>query len=368
MPITALARTEHIADIPFSVNTVANLPTQGGQLPSDRWMYGLLLEWEGRLTMPASGGPTAELADAPYSLIERVTVDGYYRPAARPDKLIDLRGADLREFAAQNLGFNPLVSGTLGHAASTAYDLRFIIPVPFVPLMVPPTLQIGYLLDAPNYDALKLTIQFGDQNSVQSGATTQPTFSAYGSASGDPRLRVHGQFALAGSGQFAGFMPGKIYRDFQEVTGSLMTTSATEVRLFDIPKGDMVRSIMVKTGVRATGVSPGNNAYASLSDSILSRIKVFRGINKVNRYFVDFAISKEDTALTYRRRHSAGYTLIDWSQRGLSELLDLRALTGASGDTDVYIGADVTGAANQGAVFVTERWRGQPVNLVPRRK
>lgn len=356
MPVTTLSRQEFLADISFSPNTVATLPTQGGNLPLTRWLYGIMLEWEGRTTNPGTGNPTGVKADAPYSILERVTIEGYNRVDNRDYQLIDLRGADLREYYSNQLGVSFLsIPATLNTAANATNDIRFVIPVIFPPLRVAPALQASYLLDAPNFDSLILRVVFGDASSIFNLGSGSVSFSGFGSSTGSPRLRVSALYAMGGPTRFAGFRPGRVFRTFREVTTPVQST-ATAVRQVNIPVEYEIRSIMIKTGVKSTAVTAGLNAFASLSDTIYQNIVVYRGTGVRNRWYADFDLLKQEDLMISNRLQPTGYATIDWSPRGLDELLDVRGLT----EGEVYIEADVTGAANQAAVFVFERWLRRP--------
>jgi hypothetical protein len=366
IPVSALNRPERIADIDVSgINRSLTLPTNGGLLPPDRFMYGLGLMFEGRITNAGAGNPTAVLADAPFSLFESIEVEGYHRIRAAREQFINIRGADLRELNRAYLNHTPISTpATLATGAAATNDIRFYMELPFVPYNMPARQWEGFLLDAPNYDVLKLTIRFSDDASVFTRATAG-TFSAFGSATGNPRIRVVGMFAQQGPQQFRGFVPARVWRSFREVTSGDIVNGATQSRLFDIPRGHRIRSILLKTGVRAT-VTAGNNAYLTLSDTILTNLDVFRGINRVNRNYFSMFDLKENTGMRYGLNPNTGYGLIDWAPNGVDmEVLDTRGLVaGPTGDVDVFIRADIAGAVSQGAVAVFEEWRQAPVIAV----
>lgn len=365
--INALTRLEKISDLTFVANTSVQLSTQSGNLPQDRFIHSLTLEFEGRITNPASLNPTGVLADAPYALIERITIEGYHRVRARTEKFIDIRGADLRRMDAIYYSQDQAVQpAQLDIAASATNDIRFFIDVPFVPLKLPARQQTGWLLDAPNYDSLRLTVQFADSFSVFSGQTGVMGFTAFGSASGSPRLRVSARYVMAGAQKFAGFLPGRIWRYFQDNQSEILTT-ANQARLFNIPRGNMIRGILLKTGVKATtGVGSGNLPFATLSDTVLANVRIFRGINKIVRDYNSFRDIKNDCVFAYAFNPAEGYALIDFVENGEDqEIFDLRsAVSGPTGDVDTYIAADVTGVANQVATVVYEEWRHRPVGVL----
>jgi hypothetical protein len=371
VPVVALSRYEAISDITIDAqNAEYTLPTLGGLLPSDRFLWGLRLLFEGRATMPASGNPTGVTADERRAFIENVIVEGYHRLRGAQETFINLRGPELFQLNRIYTGREPVSTpSSLTLTASATNDIRFAIDIPFVPMNVPWRAAMGWLLDAPNYDSLKLRVRVGDVNSIFTGHSSNPTWSAYGSTSGNPRIVVGGIFALAGPAKFRGFVPGRVHRYYYEVTGSDLTTTGTNRRLYNLPRGYWLRSLLVKTGTKATGVTAGNNAYATLSDSILTEVRVMRGLNTVNRYYRSFHDLREDqvgcsSGLIVAA--ATGYGLIDWVKLGYDgELLDTRGLVaGPTGDVDLFFQADVAGASNQAALFAVEEWRHRPATLL----
>jgi hypothetical protein len=340
-------------------------------------MYGLRIAVEGRMTNPASGGPSAVLADAPYSLVERVHIEGYHRPRAAQEAFFDMRGSDCRQLFSIHEGralssyilVNGSAAAALSTAASATNDFRYYLDVIFPPC-VPDVgqsdirQQMGYILDAPNYDRLQLTLFWGDSYSVFSGQTTAPTFSAYGSAVGSPRARVQGIFCLGGKNHlFQGFVPGRPWRYFVENTSGDIVSGATQSRQYNVPRGYRVRGVLYKSGVKATTTTSGNNAYSSLSDNIFSNLKFNYGTNKVIRFYQDSYANKEAVANGYLYRPDPGYGAFDFIKHGdFRETLDAtKLIAGPTGDVDVFITADILAGANQASVWAVEEIRSIPI-------
>ncbi|MGH3237212.1 MAG: hypothetical protein ACRDOH_28920, partial [Streptosporangiaceae bacterium] len=279
------------------------------------------------------------------------------------EQFINVRAADLVEDTLEKQGIAPLRSGTLAIAASATSDIRFVVPIVFPPTGISPAQQIGYLLDAPNYNNLALQIVAADPASVFTGQTGTIAMSAYGSSTGTPRIRVYGIFAQAGASQFSGFVPARVWRYFHENVSTALTSSATAVALENVSVGNYLRSILVKAGVKSTATTAGYNAYNSLSNTILANLKLTRGLNKYIQFLADMYGLQYANAQFYRINPSTGYGLVDWCPRGtLATLFNTVSLvSGSTGDTSVQFVADVVGASNQGAVFVYEELRGQPV-------
>jgi hypothetical protein len=372
----AADRPEWIGDIPFVANTPQVLPTQGGILPSDKYYYGLRLEFEGRMTNPAANGPTGVTADGVLSICERIHIEGYHRPRAAQEAFFDMRCSDAYEFFGLTTGRfgkkqfldNGAAATNLVTTASHTNDWRFFVDIYFPPQWPSSTVsltkqQAGWLLDAPNYDRLQLTIYWADDKSPFTGQTTSPTFSAFGSATGSPRCRVQALYAMAGKNNlFTGFVPGRVWRYFAENTTGDILANVTQSRQYNIPRGFKIARLLTKTGVKSTTTSSGNNAYNTLSDTILSNIKVNYGTNKIIQFHQDYLALKEAVSAANYIPPDTGYAMIDWIKNGhLGEALDAQSLVaGPTGDVDVYLSADTSGAANQAALYCVEELRGTP--------
>jgi len=364
--VSTINRTEWITDIQLATqNTQVGLPTNGGLIPNDRFIKKMYLQFEGRITNAASNNPTGQQADGQYALLDTLLVQGLHRGRGQFEQFINMRGPDARELALiyqTRAPFSNLSNLSLGINATN--DIRFVIPVDFTPMNCSLAQQVDWLLDAPNYDALKLAINYGDDQSVFTyGIRGVPTFSAFGSVSGTPRIRVHCEFAQAGQSQFAGFVPARLWRYFFEDTSSDITATTTNARMANIPRGYRIRNILNKVGVKSTAVASGNNSYNTLTNTALQNIKIMRGLNKAVRFYADQFALREDCGEAYSITPDTGYNLIDFAQHGTwHEALDATGLAaGPAGDTDLYFQADTTGAANQASMFLYEELRGLPI-------
>lgn len=378
---SATSRQEFIGTIQLpTTNTVVQLPTGGGLIPNDRFMYGMWFTWRGRMTNPAANGPLTINADAPFSLIENIQVQGYHRVRGANEPFINLRGCDLRElnkvygactpYVAPN---NPALSASgifdaqLSPVASDTNDIEFTIYLPFTPCNVPIGSQMGFLLDAPNYDRLQLNITFGDATSVFGGQTVQPTFTAFGSNAGNPTITVEGQFALGQQASF-GYVPARVWRYFAEnATGDILAV-VNGSRQYNVPRGNYIRHIMMKTGLKSTTATAGLNPFATLSDNIFANIQLMRGLGRPVRNYAFYRSLRNEIQQAYGMYGSQGYALMDFAVRGsLTETMNtIGMIAGPAGDTDLYVQADVTGAAATAATFIVEELRGQPQRLQAR--
>lgn len=362
LPLSTLNRMEYIGSIPFAANSTGNLATNGGLLPNDRFYHSLLLEFRGRLTMPAATGPSAVQADAHAAILERIQVEGFHKIRRNQERFIDMRGADLELLQRLYLPSNLVKTPTsISVAASANNDIVCQILVPFIPLRMPPAVQTGFLLDSPNYDSLKLNVQFGDFKSVVVPGATDATMTAYGSGFGVPEVRVYGLFAMQ-SNLFARFVPGRLFRYSQEITGSIPTTTANDVRLLDLPRGFDIRTVALKTGTKATNTTAGNNSYATLTE-FLDDIRINQGLGKYIRRVLNNDALYADLGMGYNLpARITGLGVFDFAPNGMpSEVLSTRRLIqGPTGNTDLYLSANVTGAANQAVNVLLEEWRSRP--------
>lgn len=366
IPVISMGRPESIADVTVpNLDTPYNLPTQGGLLPNDRYLYGLRFHAAFRTTNPAANFPTGTQADAPWSIFERIQVSGTHRIRGVQETFIDIRGAELHEYNVYWYGRQPLnLPASIGTGANTVNDFRLFLELPFVPENMPWWEKVKYLLDAPNYDNLKLTIIVGSDKSIFTGQTTAPTFSGFG-GTGTFTIFVSGYYALGGKAQFEGFVPARVWRTFIENISTDLTSSNSGTRLFNPNRGYALRSLLLKTGVKSGAVNAGENVYNTLSNSILNNVKVMRGIGRQIRHYRTFFEAQQDAAKSYDLavQPDAGYALVDFANsQFLGEALNTKPyVAGPTGDVDLFVQADVTGAANQGAVLVMEELREKPI-------
>lgn len=363
---TTNLRQQWLADIAITAqNADFTLPTQGGQLPQDRFMAGIFLEVEGRIGFTANG-PTAALADGIYNVLDKVTVSGYHKPRAKDEAFFVMRGPDIRALNLLHMRSIPYTTGALT-TGQVNNDFRFIVYLPFTSLMLPKGTRMNTLLDAPNYQNLVLTIHFGDDKSIFSGQTGTAAWSAYGGATGNPRVRVAPHYAMRAD-KFQGFLPARVWRyNGAEVTaGDIVAGGATASRLVQVPRGNTLRMILLKTGVKSAVQSSGQNAYVSLSDTVLTNIILQRGTNNEIRRYVDYKFAQAEMMNSYGlQAFPTGYLPIDFVQNGdIDEALDTSGMIGGATDSELTVVADiVTGATSQAVLPIYEEIRGQAANI-----
>ena len=349
-------RLEFIDDIAFVANSVQARTSKGGVLETQRDLAGVLLTVEGRVAITVAV-TTSEHADSPYSIVDTVRVSGVHKQRKVKEIFYELRGPDIRELAMLQLGRAPYSTGALGVTVAN-HDFRFHLPLWFIPRgkNVPIAEALKFVIPASDYDGLTLEIQWGDALSlyVLGGATV--AFSAYGSATGSPRARVHGIYAQWGLQGRPFQAPGLIWRSYRETTSADLAANQTDYRVMNLLTGNLLRSLLIKTGVKAT-VTGGNNAYASRSNTILGRHSLVKGTNDLLRSYSDFHTSREHGAQQQGIVPDDGYALIDFAGQG-----DLSTVfpEPSNADADFYLKADITGAASQAILIASEEIRVKP--------
>lgn len=368
IPVRALQRKEHLGDIILgNLDTVYNMPTQGGLLDNTYYLYGIELEAFFRFTNPASGGPTGVQGDAPYSFFERITVVGNHRVRGVQEPFFDIRGAELHEYQVYWYGRQPFIQpAALSVLPNATNDIRIIMKIPFVPENFPWWEKIKYLCDAPNYDSFKLNLTIGSDKSIFTGQTTAPTLGGFG-GTGSATVAVSAYRCLGGKNQFSGYVPGRVWRTFQEETVQLVN-GGNGLRLFNINRGYLVTAMLLKTGVKSTAVNPGENVYNTLTNTALNNIILNRGTGRQIRKWRTFYSAQQDAAISLLLaiQPDTGYALLTFTPDEFAgEALNTKQyITGPTGEIDVFLSADVTAqGSNAAEVLVTEELREAPFVL-----
>lgn len=400
--LVAVSRPEFIGSIDQEDNSETTLNTNNGTLPSDMFYYGLLLEVQGRVDKTNGLGTFTPSLDHVLDLVQEIRVEGFHRIRRQNEEFYNVSGTDAYWMAALYAGRFPSVQlGGVDLDADGDTDFRFFIPILFPPEALPLTQQGAYLLDAPNYDRLRLVVRWGDVTAVGTdagGATTD--LEAFNSATGVPQMRVHGIFATFGRQGAPGFVPGRVWR-FTQSDNTVIRTTQNLARLFNISRGHLIRSLFLRTGTLRTGITANVTSFSRENMDLVNNIRVMRGTNKQIRHYIDHWSLREydwwTKAFTQKMIAGVGFnnslvdsppldngdtetelgTLIAASQvrsaafiefaenHDIATVLDTTQLVqGPTGDVDLFLQADViSGAANQQARMVTQEIRGLPVGL-----
>ena len=337
---------------------VVQFRSDASGFPLDRFYYGLFAEVSGRLAVGVADA-LAEAAESPLPFLERIHIYGQHRRRNEQTDIIDLRGASaFHKFGTIYRSRSPNNTGAMGLTQGDN-DFRFYVPIIFPPQKISVLQQAGFLLDAPNYDWIQADFHMSDGNSVlDADATTTFTLTAFGSATGTPQIRLHRLIPNL-RGERVGLITGLVRHYNRFITGSKMTTSATKVNLFDVRPGNSYRSFLLKTGVKTTYASAGFNAFASLSDGILSNLRFTRE-DVAQRELATFLMGREYLSEQYGVTVPVGYSGFDFAEFG-----DIRTAFDTArfkkDNIDALIEADVVGAANQEMEVIIEEIIGGPI-------
>jgi hypothetical protein len=345
-PVTTLNRWEKISTKAWGVNSTVRF-TKQADLDPGRVLRSLLINVVGSCTL-ATNPATAVLGDNVGAILEQIRMFGSHLKRGTTDNFLQMRGADLKEAINDYNGVAVFDNSAVRAVGIAAYLVDFNLLIDFPPARAQVREQVGYLMDVPNWSQLELDLQFGDEKSLWNLGTAVPTWTGQ-------TVNILGRYAQE-PGKFDGFGFGLIYRTFNEDTSSNLASNQANKNLYQLDNKGRIRSLLLKTGVKSLTTTAGNNAYASLSDSILSDIKLLQVPSQKFREFYRFNDIKAISGALKYLNPATGYALLDLTgDQLLFEMLRPSALaTGEAKDTNLWLQASVVGAANQGLVVVQE--------------
>jgi hypothetical protein len=211
--------------------------------------------------------------------------------------------------------YNPF--GTTG-----TYDVKIVFDLPSHPFQTnafgkEPLVVPQFLIRNEEWkDSLQVLLQFGNQ--AGGGATgmfgvsaagTTFTFTAYGSASGNPTVDIYTLPVLMGTTLKDQILPGVISRVATPLTG-ILQNAGNNVSLLNMQKQPTPR-VYLKSGTST--VVP---AFATLSDTNVSTLGVTLGGNRNVRNVVDVFVHKMQQCDVYNRDPIQGYAVMDFIEQG----------------------------------------------------
>ncbi len=172
---------------------------------------------------------------------------------------------------------NGIPSATFGAVAGSPYDVRIFWEIPLVPV-VPPAAKLNcvpFLFMQEDWsDTLFLQLTMGDSSSLgtqAAGGTV--TFTAFGSNSGNPQFFVYTNYEILGA-LANQITTATTVRAIQQVPqGNITAASANLTRLAQLQKYKTLNAVL-KSGLLASGTSPGVQVYSSLSDVIFDQTQI----------------------------------------------------------------------------------------------
>jgi len=351
-PLVTLSRWEKVASKPWGITGAANNLvkfTTSNDLDVTRVVRCFGINVQGTCTLGVADA-TAVLPENIGNIIEQIRCFGKHSVRGTTDNHIQVRGADLKTL--QNLYAGVTIFDN-SSVLSVDYDggafvLDFWIFLDFPPAGHRVEEQIGYLLDIPNWDNWELDLQFGDAWSLWNPSTTTQTWTLQ-------TVNLFAQYAMEPK-KFAGFGFGLKYLMETENATADLTTSATGKQLLKLDNNARIRSLLLKTGTKATTVTSPNNAFATLVDTILTNLQIVQIPSTKYREYGRYQDLKAIAAKVRRYNLPAGYAIIDLAEDGLSfEALDPSKLVAGKGaETALWLKGDVSGAGAQALDMVQE--------------
>lgn len=364
----------------FTALTQVSTPTS---LRTDRKIRFYDLHMRGRLTNSGAPGTyrTQTLLGTPlFALIQQFTLRGQHlRYGAQTPFL--MRGESAAELMAiMNPNWVPrfslsingaaVVQGqALSNTAAATNDFDFVLPIPLFPFDLSPSDQTFYSLHGPDWPGnLYFDILFADQTAL--GVTTaQATFSAFGSGAGSPSLDILSERPLVSKDLASKIRPAVTFRihNFSQPTSAVTGTSGAGVKLADLTVGKDTTRIFVKAGAAQAGTSAGVTAYASLSDTIITR--TFISLDNRQLRFQNAnadSVMQDYMGRMYGRSIPVGYRVWDFISGTGTGTANPKAAFQSSQLTAARkfeIDGDVTAAGNQLAEIVQEMILGRPALL-----
>lgn len=334
----------------------------------DRGLEALILRWRGRLVI-GTANYTSVAAEAPYTIIDRIQVQGTYKgnqltpiyltggtaftllrcfsPYGNTALFGTTRQADPSSPFAQ-LGANFGNTGT--------YDLDITWIIPTGPIIAPAARTRGnvrFNWQPQDWTNLQVTLFMGDRTSfgTPAGGTTT-TFTAFGSASGTPSVEVHTRYEIAGDlrGQFRSAV---LVRNESVVTQGLGAV-ANNITLSPLQK-QKTTNLLLKTGIAQTGSSNGVGVFASLSDTILDVTQIVKD-NRPVRNNLSNIVSKASIAQRFGTIMPQGYlpfSFIDGQSPRAAYRADLPEVVSQSAAFDLRSNV-LAATANQQLNFIQE--------------
>jgi hypothetical protein len=334
-----------------------------GDLTRPKWMWGLLCELKGRLSIATAAALNAT-AEAPQSLINYIKVDGIHKVLGQRTIFYE-RGPSC--IASANMygrgrALTLVNGGIVPNAASTAignYDFDIAYLIPFPPQGIPLNQQALFMLKTEDWKQLQIRISFGDATALfgnLNGAAF--TFTGFGGVGSSPIFSINTIEPQLGSFRNS-INPALVTRTWQDVTTPFTASSLTDGLLAQLSVGLRHRGMILKTGTIRTGASGGVTVFAQngLSDAVVTRPLVKLDQALIRNPKNTFA-AKEWTGWAQAATQPTGYSLHEFAEGGdIRTVFPAHKLTTAN---KFEMRGDVTAAANQQGELIEERIEGNP--------
>lgn len=336
------------------------------RIPLDKPIYAVHAHVAYRIATGATAAGVTQ-AEAAQNFIQRVRVVGNHKVYGQRE-LVNLRGATLFELAKKYaFGIAPQLTSNLpatgvAPAINTNYDVQFPLYVPLVPLGIPKSQQMLFLVRNDEWSTFDIYITFGDATSVfKFGAGQVVTFSNFGSGAGLPTVHVSTERIILGSARGL-IQPAIMRRNFLSLGSVLTASNLSDAPISDLDVGYKVVSYLIKTGVQDATTTGGVFAFASLSDGVITRPKIK----------LDNVVQKDNITPFFARAYSAnhfggsldtGYAPLEFCEGHDFNTVFRGDMLNRS--NKLQLAGDVTATANAFGEVVQEYAEGDPNVLKP---
>lgn len=312
-------------------------------VPRDLPLTRLMIVVEGRFAVASQTAAGAILPEAPVSLIANLQLKGTKVTGGGSVTLVNCSGEELAALTQLYEQYDAVgirrratdVPGTVFPAAGAAtavgnFDFRFALIVPIAPRFATQEDEIEGILDPSIFSQLDLVIKWRDTTAIFSGGTAVvSSLTAYGSGAGVPSARITRFSPLA-----AGLPINKYHYTLtsRQINMGALPAAGADTKIQDIQAGNKIRTMLLRQYTE--GTSPKLMAAARVGDN--SGAGIFRwrvklnGAEKLRVNNKDLQEMNAQQANLRGAAPDAGYSMIDWADRGFMEdIFDTRGF-GAS--------------------------------------
>jgi hypothetical protein len=347
-------KPEQEFSVTWTEGTTVKSPTS---IKTDKVICFLIFEWLGRITI-ATADIAALTVDSLGQLLQEIRVYGTHAQFGAQTP-IKLRGGLVRVLnRIYRLGYTPRdQASATWTGAKGSYDLRVFWTLPLFPLPISLSLAPLYSLKGPDW-AGNLFVEVDCGNALALGGVVGNTsFTAYGSASGKPELRVSVVRPSLTVDLMNRISPAITFKSYKYLDNVVQGASFAGAKITDLNIGKRMASLVTEAGT-LFAAGAGQRAYSAMSDAIITRIyPSLDGKPLVLPY--DGATQQEWSAWLGGNVNPVGY--LEWNFLRESANPDsgfpAETLTAAR---RFELDGDVAGAGGQGAVLVQEEVLGSP--------
>ncbi len=357
-------RKEELSSL-IAFTSGATVPFTNG-VPRDLPLTRLMAILEGRMTISAQTVAGTIFPEAPATLVRRIELRGTKATGGGQTTLVNARGEELNRitrFYHQYLPLGPDVADAAGAGgtafpaplaatANGSFDFRVAYMIPIAYDMASVEDESVSILDPSIFSQLDLFVSFGTgQANFVSGGTLTFALSAFGSATGNPVMRITRFSPLAVSHGFKDLINRfHVQTISKQKNLSSIGVTFNDTKIDDLNVGNRIRSVLLRQYQENTTVAGQMDVIAAANGALIgdnSNPGVFRWRVKVNggekmRWFNPDA--REWNRQVYKQYSTLipqGYTNLEFAQRGfpLSESFDLRGFGAAGARYELFADA-----------------------------